>query len=121
MNSALICLGANGPDADVQIDNAFAMLCRLGSVAASSPAYPSHPEYGGSQPPYLNRIVSLDTSMDYDDIHRHTKSYEQGIRSSADIAPLVAIDIDIVEWNGDTLRPADATARYFRKGLALMA
>lgn len=117
-NSALICLGANDADASEQIVNASTFLESLGEVWKATPIYPSDAEYAGDSAPYLNRLVILKTYHDYEALLSATKQYESGVRARAH-QRYVAIDIDIVEWNGAIMRPADAAARYFRKGLNL--
>jgi len=42
------------------------------------------------------------------------------VRNTADAAPMIAIDIDIVVYDGEVKRPADFNSVYFRKGLPLM-
>lgn len=120
MNRATICLGANGPDADVQIARAADMVHTLGIATAATEPYRTEPEFAGDAAPYLNMIVMLDCPLDYDEALRLTKRYQEDVRRKADCAPFVAIDIDVVAWNGAVMRPADAASRYFRKGLELL-
>lgn len=117
---ATICLGANTPDASSRLDDAFALLRQSGRVLASTPLYPTDPEYAGDAAPYLNRIVILETDFSFDELSAMTKEYQTKVRNEADALPLVAVDIDIVEWNGFIKRPTDASAAYFRKGLELL-
>ena len=107
MNRATLCLGANGPDADAQIARAASLLYAMGIAAASTM-------------PYLNMIIELDTELEYEELLLNTKHYQDETRRAAACAPFVAIDIDLVEWNGTVMRPTDATSRYFRKGLELL-
>ena len=113
-------MGANGADAEVQITGALEVVQNLGSVAAATPPYRSEAEYAHEAAPYLNQIVVLDTELDLDGLQAITKDYQTRCRAEADIAPLVAIDIDIVVWNDSVLRHADMASRYFRKGWAML-
>lgn len=120
MNRATLCLGANGPDADAQIAHAAGLLYAMGTAAASTIPYPTEPEFAGDVAPYLNMIIELDTALDYEELLLSTKHYQDETRRAAACAPFVAIDIDLVEWNGTVMRPADAGSQYFRKGLELL-
>lgn len=120
MNKALICLGANTACADANIEGATQFLTTLGAIHKSTPLYPTAPEHCGDVPPYLNRVVELHTDADFDNLRVATKQYEKKIRDLRVTAPLVAIDIDIVLWNGDVLRPADAASQYFRQGCQMI-
>lgn len=120
-NIAIICLGANGTDAAEQLEKAFATIQTLGTVVKSTPVYPSDPEYARDIAPYLNRIVLLHTDSTYSLALQYTKNYQTLVRARAGIAPLVAIDIDIVVWNGATVRPGDAKARYYLKGIMMLS
>ena len=120
MNRATLCLGANGPDADAQIARAACLLYAMGTAAASTIPYLTEPEFAGDVAPYLNMIIELDTELEYEELLLNTKHYQDETRRAAACAPFVAIDIDLVEWNGTVMRPTDATSRYFRKGLELL-
>lgn len=119
-NNAIICLGANGADAAAQLARAFLAIQGIGKVVKATPVYPSDPEFARDAAPYLNRIVEITTDTTYDSALQITKNYQTIIRMRNRIEPLVAIDIDIVSWNGYVLRPADASARYFRKGMEML-
>ncbi len=113
-------MGANAPGCRSTLEAAFSRLATLGKVHRSTPLYPTDPEFAGDVAPYLNRIIELDLELSYDALHTLTKDYERGVRLSAACEPHVALDIDIVKWNDEVLRPADARARYFCKGMALL-
>lgn len=120
MHHALLCLGSNAPDARRQLARACAMLIGCGHVAVISPPYPTAPEYAGVAASYLNRIVLLRTPLAHDALHALTKAYEAGPRSRRTDG-LVAIDIDIVYFDDAVMRPRDAAAAYFRRGIELIA
>lgn len=117
---ALICLGANTPDAPERLAAARDLLRGIGIIERETPVYESDPEYGGESVPYHNQLLWLSVTVGYETLANAAKNYQTVVRSLAQTAPLVAIDIDIVEWNGVILRPKDAQARYFRKGLSLV-
>lgn len=117
---ALICLGANTPDAPERLAAARELLRGIAVIDRETPVYESDPEYGGETVPYHNQLLWLTVTVGYDTLATTTKNYQTEVRLMAHAAPLVAIDIDIVEWNGVVLRPNDAQARYFCKGLSLV-
>lgn len=120
-HEAVICLGANVPaeQAAENIAAAFGIISGQGKIINYTAPYFTDPEYAGDAAPYLNQIIILHTESEYDAMQSLFKSYEACVRPSA-AAPLVAIDIDIVKWDGAVLRPADAAARYFAKGMAML-
>lgn len=120
MNKALICLGANIASADANIEGATEFLATLGTINKATPLYRTAPEHCGDVAPYLNRVVELHTTAEYDEIHNATKHYEKRIREHHASAPFVAVDIDIVLWNGMILRAADANSQYFRQGCRMI-
>lgn len=122
MNTAMICLGANTPDAFSRLSEAEDFVLSLGGDYALSGTYRTAPEYAGSSEPYLNEIIRLSTQFSLEELKERTKSYESAVRA---VLPswwegLVNLDIDIVEWNGKVVRMADATSAYYRTGLSLM-
>lgn len=119
-NIATICLGANTPDAAERLARAYSVLTVLGAIVNATPPYPTAPEYVGETAPYLNQIAILATQLSHDELVVRTKQYQAEIRANNPYAPLVNIDIDIVEWNGTIMRPADTRAAYYLQGLAML-
>lgn len=117
---ALLCLGSNTPDALRRLAEARELLSGLGVTERETPVYESDPEYAGETVPYHNQLMWMSVKIGFEAFENATKSYQSRIRTTAGSAPLVAIDIDIVEWNGSVLRPKDAQSAYFRKGLSLV-
>nr|MDE6207167.1 2-amino-4-hydroxy-6-hydroxymethyldihydropteridine diphosphokinase [Muribaculaceae bacterium] len=116
-NEAIICMGANSPDAAAQLRRAFALLATLGTVCRCTRPYPTAPEKVQTVHPYTNQIIVLRTPMTHAALLAACKTYETHHRHHAP-ADTVAIDIDIVVFNGAILRPSDYAATYFRQGLA---
>ena len=120
MNEAIISLGANTPDAAAALTAALDFVGLLGSVAVASGTFRSEAEGRADAPAYLNNILILATSLSLDNLARSTKEYESGVRHRAAAEPLVAIDIDIVSFNGTILRPEVVASRYYSKGIATL-
>lgn len=121
VNHAIICLGANTPDASERLTGVYRLSASLGTIIESTPPYPTAPEYAGETEPYLNQILILATALSFEELSRRTKDYQTKIRANNRYAPLVNIDIDIVEWNGEVKRPADAASAYYRQGLKMLS
>lgn len=117
MNEVVVSLGANTPDAARALAASLQLLESCGTVTRRSGTFRSEAEGRPDAPPYLNEIVMLDTAMSLDGLLRLTKDYESRARSAAHAEPLVAMDIDIVYFNGTELRPDVTATRYFSVGM----
>lgn len=84
--------------------------CRNNSAYSAS-----HPE----KPKYMNAVFSGYSYIPFEKLNENLKSYElqHGRDSEARRKGRVPIDLDIVKWNHEILRPRDYAADYFRKGL----
>lgn len=120
MNKAILCLGGNATESDARISDALTFLGKLGDVYAASGIYVTKPEYGETTADYINDVVFLETPMDYEELKVTAKNYESGIRAAYTEPQHVILDIDIVVWNGDVVRPKDFASSYFRKGMELL-
>lgn len=120
-HTAVICIGSNSSDAGAQMRRALAHIVTGGIVVACTPPYPTAPEGVRTQHPYTNRIVILGTGLTHQQLLTSFKAYEtarrQACRHDADT---VAIDIDIVVFDDEILRPPDYAAAYFRQGLEML-
>ena len=73
-----------------------------------------------AKPKYMNAVISGFTDIPFETLNASLKEYElsHGRDSESRRRGEVPIDIDIVKWNGNIIRPRDYSADYFRKGLA---
>lgn len=108
---AVISLGSNSLSAVANIRRAVGSLSSLGRVTAS----PSKPSGDG----YTNCVAELLTSLDFDALRDASKLIEAEIgRTPGDKEQgRVEIDIDIVYFDSELLRPLDAARPYFLDGL----
>ena len=113
----IISLGANTPDAEMQLDSARKKIATFGEIVSLSGAYPTAPEYAGESMPYLNEVIVLRTATPLAEVQRLSKEYEKEIRDKNRWKGLVNIDIDIVICDKEVLRQRDFCASYFRAGL----
>ena len=110
-NIATICLGANTPDAAERLCKGIQRAHSTRCNRQRNAPYPTAPEYVGETAPYLNQIAILATQLSHDELAERTKRYQAEIRANNPYAPLVNIDIDIVEWNGTIMRPCRCPRR----------
>lgn len=73
---------------------------------------------------FANSVIRLSTDMDIDMFHSKCRDieYELGRTNSQKIScpSTIPIDIDIVVWDEDVLRPKDFQRSYFRDGLSML-
>lgn len=76
------------------------------------------PALQGYGPQYTNAVVSGCTSMTYDELDRLLKQYERehGRDEAARERGDVPVDIDIVVWDGEVVRPRDFRHDFFQIG-----
>ena len=119
-SEALICLGSSSPLKLEAVEAAFAFVSRLGEVMADSGAYPTPPEGTPvNAEPYNNRVLCLATPLSLDRLRAACKEYEGGVRSRH-AGPGVAVDIDIVTFDGSVLRPLDYGSAHMAKGMQII-
>ena len=119
MNTALISLASNSPDKREQMEKAFAELQAMGIVDKSSSIYETAPCGNPHHPNYLNAVARIHTPVEYQTLHDSLKEMEQnhGRTPLSKQTGEIPLDIDIVVWNGKTLRPQDFDRDYFKIGL----
>ena len=73
-----------------------------------------------AKPKYMNAVISGYADIPFETLNANLKEYElnHSRNSEARRKGEVPIDLDIVKWNGNIIRPRDYSADYFRKGLA---
>lgn len=119
MNTALISLASNSPDKREQMEQAFAELRAMGIVARSSSIYETAPYGNPRHPNYLNAVACIHTPAEYPVLYDTLKDLERahGRTPQSKLSGEIPLDIDIVVWNGKTLRPQDYERDYFKTGL----
>ena len=109
MNTVLISLASNTPDKLRQMNNAFAELQEMGLVAASSSIYET----------VACGSIKIFTDTDHQELHNVLKTMEKahGRTPESKLSGKIPLDIDIVVWNGEIIRPQDWKQDYFQTGL----
>ncbi len=65
---------------------------------------------------YLNAICQANTELTMNSVQSRLKEMEaeMGRKRGLEAKGMVAIDLDLVEWNGEILRPRDVAQPYYR-------
>jgi len=119
MNRAVISLGSNVADKKNILYNT---MSHLGvTVIEATPPYIDVQD-NVAQDPYINIVAVIESPVDHNTLQRYFKQLERDAgRCSGDKATgLVPLDIDIVLFNGDIIRPADFSRAYFKHGYSLL-
>ncbi len=79
----------------------------------------STPAINGKGNDYTNSVMKIECELEHDDLKAQFKQYEKdcGRTPESKILGIVPIDIDIVTWNEEILKPSDYSREYFQKGL----
>lgn len=123
LSQALISIGSNFPDRDDRVERACEELKGLFPVFESSSKYTTAAVGRcAGQPDYCNAVARLSTTLSYDALKAEFKRMEAEYGRVHDGSPaaLVPLDIDIVVWNGEVLRPRDMQQEYMRIGLEML-
>ncbi len=119
MNTALISLASNTPDKQHHMEQAISELQGMKLLGDISSIYETAP-YGNSQHPnYLNAVARINSTVEYEALHDIFKKLEQahGRTPESKLSGEITLDIDIVVWNDEILRPRDFNREYFQTGL----
>ncbi|MDE6006576.1 MAG: 2-amino-4-hydroxy-6-hydroxymethyldihydropteridine diphosphokinase [Muribaculaceae bacterium] len=117
VSKIVLSLGSNC-DADY-VAQALKWLKSLLSDFKASSLYETPPAKGVGRS-YINAVITGSTQSAYEPFNRQLKEYEElaGRDQSCREAGLVPIDIDIVIWNDDIIRPWDYRQNFFKIGYA---
>ncbi len=119
MNRAILSLAANTPDKQEQMSRAIEELRIIIPTFSISTAYETEAVGYRVQPPYLNAVAIADTPLTHDELQARLKELEHrhGRTPQSKAQGAIPLDIDIVVWNGEVLRPRDHKQPYFTIGL----
>ncbi len=109
MNTAVMAFGSNVADKVGILQAAVASIeC---AVVEKSDIYTD--DNG-----YANIVAAVSTDLDYNSLRQYTKNLELrfGRKPSSKAPEDVALDIDIVVFNGEIIRPVDFVQPYFCRG-----
>ena len=117
MNHCFILLGTNvAPYAAIK--EVWEVLLLLDPSLRAMPEMLTAAD-GGEKPPYMNQLISLKTNLSATELTERFKALEEKLgRTPAHKAQgIVLIDIDLVYFNGELLKPFEANLPYVREGV----
>jgi len=116
-HSLALSLGSNNPDRERQMQAAMDWIASLLHDVRVSAIHET-PSDNGIGAPYLNAVATAWTDMDIDRVTSLIKQWETqcGRTPESKIMGEIPIDIDIVVWDGTTIRAREFSRPYFRKG-----
>lgn len=120
VNKVILCIGSNSATAREKVDAALEWLGELLPDNVHTAPYQTEPYgEGASAAPYHNAVFTASTALTEEELVARFKAYEQanGRVHGSSFPAEIAIDIDLVVWNGTVRRPGDYSAPYFLKGI----
>lgn len=119
IHTAVLGIGSNMADGHRRVAEALDFLGSVLVEMKTSPIYTTAAVSGHGHD-YANAVARGVTSLEYDELNRLLKQYEMaaGRTDEARRRGEVAVDVDIVMMDGDTVRPKDASQDYFRIGFS---
>lgn len=120
-NEVILSIGSNVTPRRCRVAEALDLMRGMLSDCMVSDIYET-PEIHGTGRPYMNAVIYGKTDMDHTDLKEETKRVEvcAGRDNEARARGDVPVDIDIVVWNGDVVRPNDFRQSFFRIGAGMI-
>lgn len=117
MVEAVLSVGSNTPERARNVALALDRLKDMLDECEASSIYTT-PDCCGGPTQYDNAVVRGLTSRTREDLENIAKLYElsQGRDARARSAGIVPIDIDVVVYDGEIIRPKDFSSCFFRIG-----
>ena len=117
MVKAVLSVGSNTPERARNVASALDWLRDLLEEFEASTIYTT-PDCCGGPTQYDNAVVRGLTLRTREDLENIAKHYEQshGRDARARAAGIVPIDIDVVVYDGEIIRPKDFSSGFFRIG-----
>lgn len=113
----VICLGSNTTDRHSRLRRALSWLATSIKLDCSSSIYDT-PPYSGVGGEYSNAVVKGSSALGFEELESLCKSYEvmEGRDTDCRLAGIVPIDVDIVIYDGEAMRPGELSRYYFTQG-----
>ena len=117
MNTIVISIGSNSRDRQWQVEHAIEWLNKHLSSTKTSSIYNSEAD-NHRDPDYLNAVMAGECKLDFEKISKKVKEYETvcGRTPASKLTGNIPMDLDIMIWNGEIVRPIDFEKAYFQQG-----
>lgn len=116
-HEAVISLGSNIDGSVGIIRETISRLCEIGDQIVVSELYQT-PDISGSGVMYLNAVLKGRFALGDEELQRKCKEMESSLgRRPTGVSGEVAIDIDVVIFDGVVVRPVDYGRYYFTIGM----
>lgn len=114
----ILSVGSNCGDRHLQVSSGIEWLTSILSGAKASTIYTTGDCHGGIRD-YMNAVVRGKTATEIEELDRQCKEYElaHGRTAEARRKGDVPVDIDIVVYDKEIIRPKDYRQDFFRIGL----
>ncbi len=113
----IICLGSNTADSAEKIADACCEISAIVDDFIKSSTY-SMPSFTGKGADYNNCVISGHTDKSLDEFTAFTKQLEQRLGRTAESkeAGEMPLDVDIMMWGEQVIRPHEFARPYFMQG-----
>ena len=119
MNKAIVGIGSNTVDAKARVEECCKWLSENSIESRFSSVYETEAVGSLPQPNYHNCVGVLCTSQPFEELKQKFKEMEReaGRLPEHKREGKVIIDIDIVVWNSEVIKPTDLTRTYMTIGM----
>lgn len=119
MNKVIVGIGSNTVDAKARVEECCKFLSEIATESRFSSVYETEAVGTLPQPNYHNCVGVLCTSQPFEELKQKFKDMEReaGRLSEHKREGKVIIDIDIVVWNNEIIRPTDLARSYMTIGM----
>ena len=119
MNKVIVGLGSNTVDAKARVEECCKLLSEIATESRFSSVYETEAVGSLPQPNYHNCVGVLCTSQPFEELKQKFKEMEceAGRLPEHKTEGKVIIDIDIVVWNNEVIKPTDLTRTYMTIGM----
>lgn len=112
-NDVIIMLGSNIGNCSVNLDKATEALRKYIDIDASSPII-SSPDITGKSSDYLNRVLHGKSKLTLDELKTAITQIEISMGRNRSTPSEVIIDIDIVIFNSNIIKPSEYNTPHFQ-------
>ena len=119
MNKIIVGIGSNVVDAKERVEECCRLLSQISIESRFSSVYETEAVGTLPQPNYHNCVGVLSVIQSFDELKQKFKEMEReaGRMPEHKMEGKVIIDIDIVVWNNEIIKPTDLARTYMTIGM----